>query len=168
MIGWFGTLRLKSLLTLIFSPVEGTLMCWYMTSPRDVRCVLARGATRRSLIRASARHLRAVNVPRATAVTRATPRRRFLGGGPPSKSHERKFMSKLLAALVSIAFAGAVLAQTQPAPTQPAPAADAPKAEAQSPAAGKATAKATAKKSAKKRTTKAKPKAAAKTEDKKS
>src|SRR5262245_1922736 len=36
MIGWFGTLRLKSLLTEIFSPFDGTLMCWYMASPRDV------------------------------------------------------------------------------------------------------------------------------------
>src|SRR5690606_25681515 len=30
MIGWSGTLRVKSLLTVIFWPPAGTLTCWYM------------------------------------------------------------------------------------------------------------------------------------------
>ena len=70
-------------------------------------------------------------------------------------------MNKLLAALLAFAFAGAVLAQTQPPP-----AADAPKAEA--PAAEKAPAKTTPKKAVKKKSTKAKAKAPAKVEEKKS
>jgi len=74
-------------------------------------------------------------------------------------------MNKLLAALVSLAFAGTVLAQAQPA-AQATPGTDAPKAE--TPAAEKAPAKTTAKKSAKKKSTKAKSKAPAKTEEKKS
>jgi len=38
-------------------------------------------------------------------------------------------MTKILAALLSFAFAGAVLAQNQPAPAADAPKADTPKAE---------------------------------------
>jgi len=74
-------------------------------------------------------------------------------------------MNKLLAALISFAFAGAVLAQTQPA-AQATPGTDAPKAEA--PAADKASSKNTAKKTTKKKSSKAKSKAPAKTEEKKS
>jgi hypothetical protein len=85
--------------------------------------------------------------------------------GATSKSFERKSMTKLLAALVSLAFAGTVLAQTQPAPTTP-PSTDAPKAE--SPAADKPAAKSTPKKSAKKKSAKSKAKAPAKSEEKKS
>jgi hypothetical protein len=83
----------------------------------------------------------------------------------PEKSFERKSMTKLLAALVSLAFAGTVLAQNQPAPTTPSTP-DAPKAE--SPAADKPAAKSTPKKSAKKKSSKAKSKAPAKSEEKKS
>jgi len=66
-------------------------------------------------------------------------------------------MNKILAALFSFAFAGAVLAQNQPAPGTDAPKADTPKAE-----------KSQTKKPAKKKSSKAKPKAPAKTEEKKS
>jgi hypothetical protein len=73
-------------------------------------------------------------------------------------------MSKLFAALISFAFAGAVLAQTQPAEPLAQPT-DAPKAEA--PAVDKAGTKTTPKKTAKKKSTKTtKSKPAAKTEQK--
>jgi hypothetical protein len=77
-------------------------------------------------------------------------------GGTPSSSFKRSFMNKILAALLSFAFAGAVLMQTPPAAAADAPKADTPKAE-----------KAPAQKPANKKSSKAKPKASTKTEEKK-
>jgi hypothetical protein len=88
----------------------------------------------------------------------------FFSSQSYSQSKERIPMNKLLAGLLSLAFAGAVLAQTQPA--APAPAPEAPKAAAEAPKADMA-AKTPAKKSVKKKMVK-KHKSATKTQEKKS
>jgi len=135
-----------------------------MTSPRDILAVAMRLPIRAAQFNP---HMATSNCARSTRnllapLRVATPTHAPLFASRHlRKSLERTPMNKLLAALVSFAFAGTVLAQNSPAPAQ-APT-DTPKAEAPT---DKAPAKTTAKKATKKKGTsgKAKSKAAPKTD----
>src|SRR5436309_1866842 len=114
MMGLFGTLSEKSVLTVIFCPPSGTLMCWYMWSG---------SAAMRVLGEPSILVTPPVNRLARRCVDRSPP-----GWRGVNSTFERSIqMNKLLAALIAAAFAatGAFAADAKKEEAKPAAAASA-------------------------------------------